>query len=60
LEEGMEVREEARGKGRRKVGMLWWVESAYSRWRWSKMLRSRDWTTKRMQRGSWGEDLEGP
>ncbi len=39
------------GKGRRKVGIWWVVWRAYSRWRWSKTLRSDAWTMNRMQRG---------
>ena len=60
LDEEMLVWERIAEKGRRKVGVecLFW--SSYSRWRWSKTLRSDDWTMKIMQRGSGGVDLEEP
>lgn len=47
-------------KGRRKVGIRWWVWRWVDRASWSKMLFSEDWTMKRMHCGSLGEVLGGP
>lgn len=60
LEAGMCVWERVAEKGRRKVGIEWVVWRSYSRWRWSKTLRSGDWTMKIMQRSRGGVDLDGP